>query len=266
MTIEYATRRWPVTTRGRPISRISLGLHYLVTAEHQRGDLAAAVHDHRRALTVSEQYLPSDHPYRVATKEGLSAVLADARLRRGAGGAGNQPVGLEPSSRTHGCPRRHYIRGMMLRAPGFLVLGVSFAAATATRAMAQNLFDSVQTARGRCPLWMAPPGTSGQADYAYTRCVLDRNPRLRDKPAMPAEPLDERLVNGSYAVFVNADGTVDPHLTRMWSRSLDTAFHRKALETIHQWRFEPGVRQGSAVRSAFTLELITNARTDTIPA
>ena len=57
------------------------GLHYLAWAEYQRGDLAAADRDYRRALAVYERYLPPNHPYRIATTEGLKS-LADARQKR----------------------------------------------------------------------------------------------------------------------------------------------------------------------------------------
>jgi serine/threonine-protein kinase len=58
------------------------GLHYLAWAEHKKGDLAAAEKDYRRALAVYERYLPPDHPYRIATTEGLKVILADSRLKR----------------------------------------------------------------------------------------------------------------------------------------------------------------------------------------
>jgi len=57
------------------------GLHFLAWAEHRKGDLVAAEKDYRRALAVYERYLPPNHPYRIATTEGLKAILADARQR-----------------------------------------------------------------------------------------------------------------------------------------------------------------------------------------
>jgi hypothetical protein len=71
--------------------------------------------------------------------------------------------------------------------------------------------------------------------------------------------------HGTIAVFVNEDGTVNTHLTRWYSVSGDSAFHRQALESIRAWHFDPGMRKGSAVRSGFKLHITTNHRTDTLP-
>ena len=54
---------------------VSDGVHFLAMAEQQRGDLAAAAEDYRRALTIYQKQLPADHPYRVAAARGLEEVL-----------------------------------------------------------------------------------------------------------------------------------------------------------------------------------------------
>lgn len=139
-----------------------------------------------------------------------------------------------------------------------LVLGTGTAAA-------QSVFDSVNTARGRCPLWQAPPGGSNAGDLSYSRCSLDRIPRLRSRAAIPA-PVLAPEGHGTIAVFVNEDGTVNTHLTRWYSVSGDSAFHRQAVDAIRAWHFEPGMRGGSAVRSGFSLHINTDFRQDTLPS
>jgi hypothetical protein len=61
-------------------------------------------------------------------------------------------------------------------------------------------------------------------------------------------------------------GRLGQDLTRDYSTSADTVFHRRALETLRRWRFKPGVRKGKAVRSAFELTIESNQRNDTLPA
>ena len=50
---------------------VSDGIHFLAWAEQKRGDLAAAEKDYRRALAIYERQLPANHPYLLATREGL---------------------------------------------------------------------------------------------------------------------------------------------------------------------------------------------------
>lgn len=131
----------------------------------------------------------------------------------------------------------------------------------------QSVFDSIETAYGMCRVWAPiPGGSSFPKDASYSRCALDRGPLLLAGEPMPPPPRYGRYAGGSFMVVVNANGTVDSQLTRAWTRGMDTAFHRRALETIRQWRFEPGSRQGETVRSGFTLQLKSNGRNDTLPA
>jgi hypothetical protein len=67
-------------------------------------------------------------------------------------------------------------------------------------------------------------------------------------------------------MIVNADSAVGPGLTRAWTRMGDTIFHRRTLETLRAWRFEPGIRQGVPVRSGFYLHIDSGIRDDTIPS
>ena len=54
---------------------VSDGVHFLAMAEQQKGDLAAAAEDYRRAFVIYQQQLPADHPYRIAALRGLEEVL-----------------------------------------------------------------------------------------------------------------------------------------------------------------------------------------------
>jgi hypothetical protein len=47
---------------------------------------------------------------------------------------------------------------------------------------------------------------------------------------------------------------------------MDRRFDLGALETLLQWRFEPGIRNGRPVRSGFRLHLKSDFRNDTLPA
>jgi hypothetical protein len=127
--------------------------------------------------------------------------------------------------------------------------------------------DSIQTPDGMCAVRAPIPGVSSpQGDASYNRCALDQGPSLHAGEPMPPAPWLGTSGGGSFTVIVNADGTVDPRLTRAWSRSADTLFYRNVLETIRNWRFEPGVRQGVPVRSGFPLEVRTGTRVDTLPS
>ena len=132
--------------------------------------------------------------------------------------------------------------------------------------LAQTWYDSVRTATGWCHVWQASPGFSEfPRDASYSRCALDRPPVLRDAPALP-QPGIGQYAAGSFLMVVNADGTANQDLTRDYTMGLDSAFHRRALETLRRWRFKPGIRKGKAVRSAFELTIESNQRNDTLPA
>jgi hypothetical protein len=132
--------------------------------------------------------------------------------------------------------------------------------------LAQQWYDSVRTAAGWCRVWQAPPGESElPSDASYSRCALDRPPVLRNAPVVPA-PAAEGYAAGSFLMVVNPDGTANENLTRDYTMGPDSAFHRRALETLRRWRFDPGIRKGKAVRSAFELQIESNQRNDTLPA
>ena len=132
--------------------------------------------------------------------------------------------------------------------------------------LAQTWYDSVRTATGWCHVWQASPGFSEfPRDASYSRCALDRPPVLRHAPAIP-QPGFGRYAAESFLVVVNPDGTANQDLTRDYSTGQDSAFHRRALETLRRWRFDPGIRKGKAVRTAFELQIESNDRNDTLPA
>lgn len=146
----------------------------------------------------------------------------------------------------------------------FAVLTASFFAASP--GLAQSPFDSIDTPHGRCGLWAAIPGGGDlRRDAAYNRCALDRAPTLLDGVPMPPAPRYGAAI-GQFTIIVNPDGTVDPRLTRAWTSGTDTVFHRQALETIRRWRFEPGLRGGTPVRSGFMLHIKSGPRNDTLPS
>lgn len=137
---------------------------------------------------------------------------------------------------------------------------------TASPGLAQNPFDSIDTPRGKCRLWAPIPGGSDpRRDAAYDRCALDRAPTLLDGAPMPPAPRCGAAL-GDFTVILDPDGTVDPRLTRAWTRGTDTVSHRQALETIRRWRFEPGMRGGTPVRSGFVLRVASGPRNDTLPS
>lgn len=86
-------------------------------------------------------------------------------------------------------------------------------------------------------------------DSAYNRCALERAPVLLASSPMLPQPLEDTQPGGRFYVIVNADGRVDQRLTQIFSRTSDTTFFRHAMETIRQWRFEPGIYRGAPVRS-----------------
>ena len=156
-----------------------------------------------------------------------------------------------------------FMRNVRRQAGWMIAVGVIWPAPTL---LAQTLYDSVRTATGWCQVWQVPPGFSEfPRDASYNRCALDRPPVLRDAPAIPP-PAFERYAAESFLVVVNPDGTANENLTRDYIMGPDSAFHRRALETLRRWRFEPGIRKGKAVRSAFELQIESNQRNDTLPA
>ena len=135
----------------------------------------------------------------------------------------------------------------------------------AARARAQNVMDSVRTANGYCHIWQPPPGFSNPPDYSYSRCAVDRPARRLSGPDMPAPTLGT-YAGGSLFIAVRPDGTVDSALTRRSTITGDTSFDNHVLETVRQWRYEPALRNGVAVRSGWYLEIRSDSRNDTLPS
>jgi hypothetical protein len=128
------------------------------------------------------------------------------------------------------------------------------------------VFDSVRTSTGFCQLWQMPPGGSNfPVDASFRRCALDRVPVLRHAPPIAAPRVGPNAYE-SFLIVVNPDGSVDPDRTRDYAMGGDREFHERALETIRRWRFDPGVRDGKPVRSAFPIWIVSNTRNDTIPS
>jgi TonB family protein len=132
-------------------------------------------------------------------------------------------------------------------------------------AHSQSVLDSVRTANGYCHIWYAPPGFSNPSDLSYSRCAVDRPTRRLGGPDMPA-PTIGTYAGGSIFITVRPDGTVDSALTRTSTVTSDTSFDAHVLETARQWRFEPALRNGVPVRSAFYLEISSTVRDDTMPS
>lgn len=135
--------------------------------------------------------------------------------------------------------------------------------ASARVVVAQARFDSIMTPRGKCAVWVSIPGTSNGND-AVNRCALDKGLLLLTPELVLPAPRTELRAHGWYTVVVNVDGTVNLELTRPWSLSVDSAWNARTQETIRQWRFEPGIRNGVAVRSGFRLAITSAARNDTL--
>ena len=151
--------------------------------------------------------------------------------------------------------------------PYMSIIALSLLALSARAGGAQrSVFDSITTRHGRCAVQVFIAGFSGPADSAYNRCAIDSGPTLRPGARMPDAPFAGPSANAAWTMVVNTDGTVEPALLRLLSSSGDTAFVRGTIETILQWRFEPGVRQGQPVRSGFTLVVRSDHRNDTLPA
>ncbi|MEP6834495.1 MAG: energy transducer TonB [Gemmatimonas sp.] len=116
--------------------------------------------------------------------------------------------------------------------------------------------DSMMTPTGWCHLWEAPPGSPRfPQDYSYGLCALDKRPMLIGQPAAPGPPSRSRGISANYQVTVNADGRVDTALTRSRSSNGDMEFGTALVDSLAHWRFQPGVRNGVAVRTTFQLEV-----------
>ncbi len=125
--------------------------------------------------------------------------------------------------------------------------------------------SSVAQAAPACPVHVVIPGFSNPEDRTRHACGLDRRPVLRDGLERLGQPVHARQVYGSLIVVVDADGRVNAALTRWLSLGGDRPFFDAVIETIRGWVFEPGVLNGAAIRSGFQLDVLSDARTDTLP-
>jgi hypothetical protein len=153
---------------------------------------------------------------------------------------------------------------MSRRCASLLLLMLVFTAAA--KVSAQSPFDSIMTRHGKCAVWLGIPGGSIRSDSTYNRCALDSGPVLITRDSLLPAPRVELTAHGKYTIAVSADGTVDVRLTRAWSFGVDSAWNARTLEAIRRWRFQPGLRNGVAVRSGFVLAIMSDPRNDTLPA
>jgi hypothetical protein len=131
---------------------------------------------------------------------------------------------------------------------------------------AQSLLDSIRTPQGWCRVFAPLPGGSDPSDRGFNRCALDSGPTLLTRDVFPPQPWFETRAGGRLAITVEEDGRVNPALTRFLSRTADTVFNRRFLETVLEWRFDPGRLDGEAVRSGFLLHVTSDPRPDSLPA
>jgi hypothetical protein len=133
---------------------------------------------------------------------------------------------------------------------------------------AQEMNDSVVTARGVCHLWAGIPGASSwPTDATYNRCALDQAPIPIAGNRLPPSPIGVGEAQGSFTVVVNPNGTVDSSLTRASLLGMDTDLYFEFLKILKQWRFTPGTREGKPVRYGVPLEVVTPVwRNDTLAA
>lgn len=152
-----------------------------------------------------------------------------------------------------------------MRFESFLLLAGAATLVLVSRARAQSVFDTISTPAGPCAVWVGIPGGTGTQDLSYAKCALDRVPALQGEPTLP-QPWTGSDVRGQFTVIVNADGSVDPKLTRAWQIGMDSVAYRTTLEGLRRWRFQAGTRGGVPVRSGFILQITTDQRNDTLPA
>lgn len=139
-------------------------------------------------------------------------------------------------------------------------------AASPLAAQQSSVFDTIHTPHGTCRVWIGIPGGSTyETERSYAPCAVDQPARLLSDASLP-QPLISTSVGGQFTVVVRADGTVEPRLTRAWSISMDSVAYRRILEALGEWRFQPAMKDGQAVRSGFILQVRTDLRTDTLPS
>ena len=90
-------------------------------------------------------------------------------------------------------------------------------------------------------------GKSEQMDSLFSIADLDQRPRAIYQPSpRMTQNIIKKTPGTVYIIFiVDQDGrVVDPKV----QKSTDAIFEQPALSAIKQWKFEPGKRNGSAVR------------------
>ncbi|MBU0753771.1 MAG: TonB family protein [Planctomycetes bacterium] len=101
----------------------------------------------------------------------------------------------------------------------------------------------------------APEMTPGSGDApVYTLDEIDTKPSVIDQPAVALNDHLRRKTPGTVrlAFVVDQNGVViDPYVIS----STDSIFERPALESLKQWRFAPGIRDGLAVQVRMTVPI-----------
>ncbi|MGD8376147.1 MAG: energy transducer TonB [Acidobacteriota bacterium] len=106
---------------------------------------------------------------------------------------------------------------------------------------------------------LAQATTGEDADQVFSLGQLDQRPRVlfQRPPRYPADLLRSGRQGTVYVLFtVQRDGRVADVEVQ---RSTDPAFERPAVEAVRQWKFEPGTRNGQAVRFKMRVPITFNA-------
>lgn len=90
-------------------------------------------------------------------------------------------------------------------------------------------------------------GGAGEVDALFSVADLDSKPRVVHQPGPTMTAEMRRKAPGTvYVIFsVGQDGRVSDPVVQ---KSSDPVFEKAALNAVKQWKFEPGKRNGQAVR------------------
>lgn len=88
---------------------------------------------------------------------------------------------------------------------------------------------------------------SEDLDALFSMAELDQKPRILYQPQpLLNDKIRKRMPGTVYIIFVvNKDGRV---ANPMVQQATDSVFERPAINAVKQWKFEPGKRNGKAVR------------------